>query len=288
MRLVIISGLSGSGKSVALHVLEDLGFYCIDNIPVRLLGSFIEDFIDHSDDTYDNVGVGLDARNRPADIAEIPNLVGKLRADGVTCEVLFLQARDDVLLTRFSETRRRHPLTSDDVSLLEAVHKERELLGPIINTADLIIDTSTTSVYDLREQVRARIGPRDPGSLSILLESFGYKHGLPPDADFVFDVRCLPNPYWEPQLRPLSGRDEPVQTFLGDQPRVQEMVDDIHDFLDRWIPRYQDFQRSYLTVAIGCTGGQHRSVYIVETLAARLGSRHGRIQTRHHELPDPV
>ncbi len=288
MRLVIISGLSGSGKSVALHVLEDLGFYCIDNIPVRLLGSFIEDFIDHSDDTYDNVGVGLDARNRAADIAEIPNLVRKLRADGVTCEVLFLQARDDVILTRFSETRRRHPLTSDDVSLLEAVHKERELLGPIINTADLIIDTSTTSVYDLREQVRARIGPRDPGSLSILLESFGYKHGLPPDADFVFDVRCLPNPYWEPQLRQLSGRDEPVRTFLGNQPRVQEMVDDIHAFLDRWIPRYQDFQRSYLTVAIGCTGGQHRSVYIVETLAVRLGSRHGRIQTRHHELPDPT
>jgi RNase adapter protein RapZ len=286
MRLVIISGLSGAGKSVALHVLEDLGFYCIDNIPVRLLGTFIDEIIEHSDESFENVGVGVDARNRPSDIAEIPNLIRRLRADGVTCEVLFLQARDDVLLSRFSETRRRHPLTSDKVSLVEALHQERELLGPIINSADLIIDTSATSVYDLRAQVGARIGPRDPGSLSILIASFGYKHGLPPDADFVFDVRCLPNPYWEPQLRRFSGRDEPVCEFLAAQPLVQEMVDSIYRFLDQWIPRYQDFQRSYLTVAIGCTGGQHRSVYIAEQLAKRLGNRHGRVQTRHHELPD--
>jgi RNase adapter protein RapZ len=285
MRLVIISGLSGSGKSVALHVLEDLGFYCIDNIPVRLLGSFIEEILAHHDSAYENVGVGLDARNRQADIAEIPGLIRKLRLGGVTCEVIFLQAGDDVLLSRFSETRRKHPLTTDEISLREAVEKERELLGPIINTADLIIDTSATSVYDLREQVRARIAPREPGSLSILIESFGYKHGLPSDADFVFDVRCLPNPYWEPQLRPLSGKDQAVRAFLDAQPRVQEMIADIHAFLDHWIPRYQDFQRSYLTVAIGCTGGQHRSVYIAEAVAARLGTKHGKVQTRHHELP---
>ena len=285
MRLVIISGLSGSGKSVALHVLEDLGFYCIDNIPVGLLRSFVDQILPRNDAAFANVGVGLDARNRPADIAEIPSLVKQLRADGVACEIIFLQTDDKVLLSRFSDTRRRHPLANKDTSLAEAIAKERELLGPIINTAELVIDTTGMTVYALREQIRERVGQRVAGALSILVESFGYKHGLPASADFVFDVRCLPNPYWEPTLRQLSGKDQAVKQFLDDEPLVQEMIDDIVAFLERWIPRYQDFQRSYLTVAIGCTGGQHRSVYVAEAVARKLERQHGTIRTQHHELP---
>ena len=284
MRLVIVSGLSGSGKSVALNVLEDAGFYCIDNIPVGLLRSFVKEIEPRQDPDYDQVGVGLDARNLP-DVAQLPGLIDELRKSGSGCEVVFLQASDDVLLSRFSETRRKHPLTSDNISLPEALAKERQLLGPIIDMADLIIDTSSTTVYDLRDLLRDRIANRDQATLSILIESFGYKHGLPADADFVFDVRCLPNPYWEPKLRPLNGRDQPVRDFLGAETQVQEMIDDIEAFLSRWIPRYQSFQRSYLTIAIGCTGGQHRSVYIAEALAERLMTAHGPIQTRHDELP---
>jgi len=284
MRLVIVSGLSGSGKSVALNVLEDAGFYCIDNIPVGLLRSFVKEIEPRQDPDYDQVGVGLDARNLP-DVAQLPGLIDELRKSGSGCEVVFLQASDDILLSRFSETRRKHPLTSDNISLPEALAKERQLLGPIIDMADLIIDTSSTTVYDLRDLLRDRIANRDQATLSILIESFGYKHGLPADADFVFDVRCLPNPYWEPKLRPLNGRDQPVRDFLGAETQVQEMIDDIEAFLNRWIPRYQSFQRSYLTIAIGCTGGQHRSVYIAEALAERLMTAHGPIQTRHDELP---
>lgn len=285
MRLVIISGLSGSGKSVALHVLEDLGFYCIDNIPVGLLRSFVDEIRHRSDDVFENVGVGLDARSRASDIAEIPPLIQKLRADGVRCEIIFLQADDKALLSRFSETRRKHPLTDADTTLEEAIAKERELLGPVINTAELVVDTTAMTVYDLREQIRDRVGNRPAGALSITIESFGYKHGLPANADFVFDVRCLPNPYWEPLLRPLHGRDDAVRAFLDEQPLVQEMVESIVAFLDGWIPRYQNFQRSYLTVAIGCTGGQHRSVYVAEEVAKRLAARHGAVLTHHHELP---
>jgi UPF0042 nucleotide-binding protein len=269
---------------VALHVLEDLGFYCIDNIPVALLHSFVEEIMPRQDAVFDNVGVGLDARSRSSDIEQIPTLIKQLRSENVSCELVFLQADDNALLSRFSETRRKHPLSSKDVSLREAVAKERELLGPLIDSADLIIDTTETSVYELREQIRDRVAKRPPEALSILIESFGYKHGLPAEADFVFDVRCLPNPYWEPQLRPLCGKDEAVKTFLGDQPGVQKMVADIVAFLKHWIPRYQDFQRSYLTVAIGCTGGQHRSVYVAEAVADGLAD-YGPILTRHHELP---
>jgi UPF0042 nucleotide-binding protein len=285
LRLIIVSGLSGSGKSVALHVLEDLGFYCIDNIPVALLRSFVDEILLRRDAAFENVGVGLDARNRPSDIDDIPSLTAKLRRDGVECDVIFLKADDQTLLSRFSETRRKHPLTNPDTSLAEAIAKERELLGPVINTAELVIDTTGMTVYALREQIRERVGQRAPGALSILIESFGYKHGLPASADFVFDVRCLPNPYWEPQLRPLTGKDYPVRRFLDEQPLVQEMVDAIVKFLEEWIPRYKDFQRSYLTVAIGCTGGMHRSVYVAEAVARRLSATYGPIRTQHHEIP---
>jgi RNase adapter protein RapZ len=284
MRLVVISGVSGSGKSVALHFLEDLGFYCIDNIPVALLRSFVDEIVTRSDPAFANVGIGLDARSRPSDIAAVPALVQQLRADGITCEVIFLQTDNKVLLSRFSETRRKHPLTDKDTGLEEAITKERALLAPIINTAELVIDTTAMTVYELREQIRERVAPRTPGSVSILIESFGYKNGLPPNADFVFDVRCLPNPYWELSLRRLNGKDQPVKAFLDAAPAVQEMIDDIVEFLHKWIPRYQESQRSYLTVAIGCTGGMHRSVYVAEAIAARLGGASHAIRTHHNEL----
>jgi UPF0042 nucleotide-binding protein len=284
MRLVIISGFSGSGKSVALHALEDLGFYCIDNIPAGLLHSFVDHMVSRRDSVFENIGVGLDARNRPDDIDQVPELVRTLRKSGIICDLIFLQADDEVLMSRFSETRRKHPLSLQGAGLREAIARERELLGSIINAADLFIDTSDTSAHALRERIRQRIGEREPHKLSILVESFGYKHGLPADADFVFDVRCLPNPFWDLKLRPLTGKDEPVREFLQAEPEVVRMIDDITAFLETWIAKYQDFQRSYLTVAIGCTGGQHRSVFIADQVAAKLAAHYGPIQTLHHEL----
>ena len=284
MRLVIISGVSGSGKSVALHVLEDLGFYCVDNIPVALLKPFVDELVWRKDPAFENVGIGLDARSRASDLAHVPTLVQTLREGGLAVEIIFLQTDTKVLLSRFSETRRKHPLSDEKTSLEEAIAKERELLTPIINSAELVIDTTRMSVYALREQIRERVAPREPGAVSIMIESFGYKNGLPANADFVFDVRCLPNPYWEPQLRPLTGKDAPVQSFLDAAPMVQQMVDDIVAFLEEWIPRYQDFQRSYLTVAIGCTGGMHRSVYVAEAVAKRLANKHKNIRTQHSEV----
>ena len=284
MRLVIISGVSGSGKSVALHVLEDLGFYCVDNIPVALLKPFVDELVWRKDPAFENIGIGLDARSRASDLAHVPALVQTLREGGLAVEIIFLQTDNKVLLSRFSETRRKHPLSDEKTSLEEAIAKERELLSPIINSAELVIDTTRMSVYALREQIRERVAPRTPGAVSIMIESFGYKNGLPANADFVFDVRCLPNPYWEPQLRPLSGKDGPVRAFLDEAPMVQRMVDDIAAFLEEWIPRYQDFQRSYLTVAIGCTGGMHRSVYVAEAVAKRLADKHKNIRTHHSEV----
>lgn len=282
MRLVVLSGLSGSGKSVALNALEDAGYYCIDNIPVALLQSFIDETLPQQDPAFSRVALCADARNA-TDIPRLPLLVRELRKAGIACEVIFLQAGEDVLLSRFSETRRKHPLTTGRVSLAEALERESRLLEPIVDIADLVLDTSATNVHELRGLIGNRVASRTEGELSILLESFGYKHGLPADADFVFDVRCLPNPYWEPGLRPLTGRDRPVRDFLGEQPQVQAMVDDIAAFLKRWIPRYKESQRAYLTVAIGCTGGRHRSVYVAEAIAEKL-SPADPVQTRHHGL----
>ena len=207
MRLIIVSGLSGSGKSVALHMLEDIDFYCVDNIPAALLKPFISHTVRGMGDTYPRTAVGLDARNRPNEIETIPALVGELRRSGISCEVLYLHASDEVLLKRYAETRRKHPLVTGDVSLREAIASERRLLEPITTAADLVIDTSNMGVHALRELIRERIDRRREGRLSLMFESFGYKHGIPGDADFVFDVRSLPNPYWEHALRHLNGRD---------------------------------------------------------------------------------
>ncbi len=284
MRLIIISGLSGSGKSVALHVLEDLGFYCIDNMPAALLKSLLDEVRRIDERSPVRVAVGVDARNRQQDLESLPTLIDELRRDNVQTDVLFLQASDDILLKRYSETRRRHPLDREGLELRAAIREERELLGQVINTADLVIDTSRTSVYDLGDAIRQRVEPRERSMLSVLIESFGYKHGIPADADFVFDLRCLPNPYWQQELRALTGHDEPVSRFLDAEPAFMQMFEDILAFLLRWIPKYVSFDRSYLTIAIGCTGGQHRSVYMAEKLAKVLKEHHDPVLTRHNEI----
>ncbi len=284
MRLIIVSGLSGSGKSVALHVLEDIDFYCVDNIPAALLKPFISHTIRGAGDTYPRTAVGLDARNRPNEIETVPTLVAELRRIGISCEVLYLHASDEVLLKRYAETRRKHPLVSGEVSLREAIATERRLLEPITITADLVIDTSSMSVHALRERIRDRIELRREGRLALMFESFGYKHGIPGDADFVFDVRSLPNPYWEHSLRHLDGRDPAVIDYLAAHPAVHDMVAALTGFLTQRIGEFAQANRSYLTIAVGCTGGQHRSVYIAERLAEHFREGYPSVLTRHDSL----
>ena len=284
MRLIVVSGLSGSGKTVALHVLEDLGYYCIDNLPVALLDSVVAEVRTGGDPTSNRIAVGIDARNRSQDLDALPSLLAALRKDGVATDLLFLQAGDDVLMKRYSESRRRHPLAKHGTSLHTAIATERDLLAEVVSSADLIIDTSRTSVYEIADAIRERVGPRNSDELSVLIESFGFKNGIPADADFVFDMRGLPNPYWTLELRGLNGTDKEVAKFLEAQPTVNEMYQDVLGFLTRWIPRYADAHRSYLTVALGCTGGQHRSVYMAERLAEALRQSHDPVLTRHNEL----
>lgn len=281
MRLVIVSGLSGSGKSVALHMLEDLDYYCIDNMPAGLLPVFISHTVHSQEVTYESTAVGVDARNRPNDIASVPKLVGELKESGVNCEVLFLRADEDALIKRYSETRRRHPLSRDGLGLTEAIRHERELLEPIADAADLVIDTTRSSVHELRELIRQRVARRTDGRMSILFESFAYRHGVPDDADFVFDARSLPNPYWEPGLARKTGRDPEVAEYLERHPIVAKMFADIVGFLEHWIPELVRTNRSYLTIAIGCTGGQHRSVYLVERLSEHFSGKYQLVHARH-------
>jgi len=283
MRLIIVSGLSGSGKSVALHLLEDIDFYCVDNIPAALLKPFISHTIRGTDDTYPRTAVGLDARNRPNEIETIPALVAELRRIGIACEVLYLHANDEVLLKRYAETRRKHPLVSGEVSLREAIACERRLLEPITMAADLVIDTSHMGVHALRERIRERI-EREDGRLALMFESFGYKNGIPGDADFVFDVRNLPNPYWDHSLRHLTGRDPGVIEYLAAQPSVQKLLAALTEFLAARIAEFAQANRSYLTIAVGCTGGQHRSVYIADRLAEHFKQSYPQVLTRHDSL----
>ena len=284
MRLIIVSGLSGSGKSVALDMLEDLDYYCVDNIPAGLLPGFIEYTVRTSEATYQRTAVGVDVRNRPEDLAEVPGLVQALRSSGIGCEMLFLRADNETLLKRFSETRRRHPLSREGIGLLEALDQEQRLLAPLANDADLTVDTSHLSVHELRELIRERVVERRDTGPALLFQSFAYRHGVPDDADFVFDARALPNPYWQPALRELTGRDEGVAAFLDAQEEASRFFGDIRDFLERWLPSLVRSNRSYLTIAVGCTGGQHRSVYLAEKLAAHFNGRHGQTLVRHRDL----
>lgn len=284
MRMIIVSGLSGSGKSIALQTLEDIDYYCVDNLPIKLLQTFVAEIQVRDNSRFENTAVSIDARNFQAELERFPGVLSQLRAGGLTVEVLFLRASDEILLKRYSETRRKHPLSLDGVTLLEAIQRERQLLEPIVADADLIIDTSHTNVHQLRTMVRTRLHDTPQGLLSILFLSFGFKNGIPDDADFIFDVRCLPNPHWEPLLRPLTGLDDKVIAFLEQQPDVRRMIADLRQFLEKWLPCFENGSRSYLTVGIGCTGGQHRSVYIAAALARYFSTTRRSVMIRHREL----
>lgn len=286
LRLIIVSGLSGSGKSVALHVLEDLGYYCIDNIPAALINAAVTEVRAGEGRSAELLAIGVDARNRPQDLQALPGLVDTLRAQNIRTEIIFLQASDEILLQRYSESRRRHPLAEYGTELRAAIKAEREILAEINNSADLIIDTSATSIYELADVLRERVDLRQMESLSVLIESFGFGRGIPADADFVFDLRSIPNPYWTMELRGLTGLDREVIDFLTAQKMFVAMHDDILGFLQRWIPHFENARRGYLTVAVGCTGGQHRSVCMAEKLSARLRKHHEPVLTRHNGLPD--
>lgn len=284
LRLIIVSGLSGSGKSVALHVLEDLGYYCIDNLPAGLLTAAVNEVRAHEVGAVNRLAVGVDARNHAKNLDALPDLLQQLREQGVTTDIIFLHASDEILLQRYSESRRRHPLAEKGKQLRAAIATERSILNELQLSADLIIDTSQSSIYELADVIRSRVDQRPAQTLSVLIESFGFKFGIPTDADFVFDLRSLPNPYWTLELRGLTGLDLEVQDFLDSQDKFVSMCEDISAFLARWIPHYRDANRGYLTVALGCTGGQHRSVHMTEKVAAALRKHHDPVQTRHNGL----
>jgi UPF0042 nucleotide-binding protein len=277
MQLVLITGLSGSGKSVALNVLEDSGYYYVDNLPARLLPQTMGYLAGAG---HPSVAISVELRSAEA-LAELPRQIADFRERGHDVRVLFLEAKTDTLIKRFSETRRRHPLSDGRLTLTECIERERALLSGLADVAARI-DTSDLGPSALRSWVKDFIGASATG-LTLLFESFGFKHGIPLDADLVFDVRSLPNPNYDPRLRPLTGRDQPVIEFLGAEPRVRKMLDDIGRFVADWLPDFARDNRSYLTVAIGCTGGQHRSVYFAETLAARFRGQ-AQVLVRHREI----
>ncbi len=281
--LLIVTGLSGSGKSVALRALEDLEFFCVDNLPAALLPQFVDEIRRTPDHYNRKVAIGIDVRNPSRDLADLPTTLTMLSDEDIRCEVLFVQADEATLIKRFSETRRPHPLRQADLTLTEALREERKRLEAIASHADLFLDTTNTNIHQLRRLVWSRIGRQDDG-LCLLLESFAFKQGVPPDVDFVFDVRCLPNPHWEPELRMLTGRDSEVRNYLLAQPLTTEMYQEILEFLQHQLPRFEHENRSYLTVGIGCTGGRHRSVFMVEQLAWQFRQGRGNTLIHHREL----
>lgn len=279
MKLLIISGRSGSGKSIALRALEDLSYYCVDNIPVSLLPTLTHTVVEQ----HELVAVSIDVRNMPESENEISELLEYL-PEFWDITIIFLDASDDVLIKRYSETRRLHPLFKQSNSLIDAISAEREILVPVAEKADLHINTDQLSVHDLAELVRERVLGKKSSDLVIVFESFGFKYGLPKDSDYVFDVRFLPNPHWEPDLRPLTGLDGPVELFLSGQPLVMKLIWQVQSFVSTWLPHLERNNRSYVTIAIGCTGGQHRSVYVAQALYEAFKNSHGDAQVKHREL----
>jgi UPF0042 nucleotide-binding protein len=284
MRFVVISGRSGSGKSTALHLLEDEGFTCVDNLPVTLLPAFVTQVSKSSSEAHSKVAVGIDARNIDGDLSRFSQLLEQTARPDLECQIVYLDASDHVLLKRFSETRRKHPLTSKNCGLTDAIAQERRVLGSISSMADTTIDTSNLSVHELRSVVKKLVVRNEAEGLALTFVSFGFKHGMPPDADFVFDVRCLPNPYWCQDLRLKTGLEDAVAQFLRGQPEVESMYQDIHDYLVKWIPCFEKSNRSYLTIAIGCTGGMHRSVYLCDRLSKHFAHNYPNVQSRHRQL----
>jgi len=284
MKLLIVSGLSGSGKSIVLDTLEDCGYYCIDNLPLTLLAGFISQVMQNDTQIYEKTAIGIDARNQSEGLLCFSDIVAAIRKQGISCEVVFLQAEENVLLKRYSETRRKHPLTSSTVALKEAIAVEKEMMEPVLRYADIVLDTSRTYVQQLRELIKSQVEKVNDQHLSLQFQSFGFKHGIPLDVDFMFDVRCLPNPYWDPKLRKYTGRDQPIIDFLNKSEDAQALFQDICQFLESWVPRFDTDNRSYLTVGIGCTGGQHRSVYLVEMLVNHFNKTDLNVIVRHREL----
>ena len=282
-QLIIISGRSGSGKTTALQALEDIGFYCVDNLPAQLIPELVRSLINSNQHGIQAIAVGIDARNVPEQLPQLPQIIDSLRKLNVSTKIVYLDSNDTVLLQRFSATRRKHPLSDKEISLAEAIEEEKKLLLSISNIADLNIDTSLLNIHKLREAIKKSVGSSQHG-LALQFVSFGYKKGVPSDADFVYDVRCLPNPHWCPELRDLTGRDPEVAEFLKKQETSTEMLEQIYNFLRLWIPRFEESNRAYLTVAIGCTGGQHRSVYISEGLKSKFELERDNVQIRHREL----
>lgn len=288
MRLVIISGRSGSGKSTALNVLEDNNFYCIDNLPAALLPALIERTLLTSEQAPAQIAVSIDARNQPQQLEQFPQLLADIRARHIQCAIVFLDADDATLLKRFSETRRRHPLTNNQRSLPEALSYERTLLHHIMAAADLTLDTTALNLYQLGDALKQRLLDKPDSGTAFLLESFGFKRGTPADADLIFDVRCLPNPYWQPELRPYNGQQQPIIDYLNAQDVAEDMYQDLLSYLSKWLPRFAASNRAYVTIGIGCTGGQHRSVYLVERLSAALRQQLPNVMLRHRDLQQHI
>jgi len=284
-RLTIVTGLSGSGKSVALHTLEDEGFFCIDNIPANLLSEFIDKLLASGSELYNNLAIGVDVRSERVSADNLMALLEEIRArKDIVVEILYLDTDRNTLVKRFSETRRKHPLSSEDLPLVSAIDAEISLLDPVKPKADLVVDTGSMNLHDLRDIIRTYLIGRTEGGLALIFQSFGFKHGAPASTDFMFDVRCLTNPHWEPELRKHTGQDKPIINFLEQQPEVENMFKDIRDFVARWLPTFETENRAYLTVSIGCTGGRHRSVYLTERLAEHFSNERGNVSRRHRQL----
>ena len=283
-RFLIVSGLSGAGKSIALHALEDAGFYCVDNLPVGILPDFAHFIAEQNQPHFDKVAVGIDARNQPDALSSLPAVLDTLGGETAKVELIFVDASDETLLRRFSETRRKHPLSSEQRPLPDAIALERGLLDPLATRADIRIDTTRTNIHEFRAMIRELITKRPAGGLALQFQSFGFKHGVPSDADFVFDVRCLPNPYWDVQLHDLSGRDRPVRDYLDSASMAQRLALDIGRFLETWVEQFEEVNRTYLTIAFGCTGGRHRSVYMAERMAREFAARGKRAAISHRDL----
>jgi UPF0042 nucleotide-binding protein len=283
MKLVIISGRSGSGKSTALHVLEDAGYYCIDNLPAGLLPALVEQSVEHFAPKQDRIAICVDARNTWEQLANFPALLDSLPSH-IEISIIYLDADDDTLIKRFSETRRRHPLSNHETGLQDALAQERDMLKPIADQAELTIDTRSMLFHELRQHIQTLASARDNQRMSLLIQSFGFKRGVPSNADLVFDVRCLPNPHWDVNLRGQTGLEHGVIEFLQAEQEVAEMTNDIVTYLEKWLPAFEENNRPYTTIGIGCTGGHHRSVYIAQKLLNHFSDVYPDTQVRHREL----